>query len=116
MCPGTRACIAYVVGRVATGAVGSYVYDFAQARHLNIGGTIRGDRIGLYDYERGCDFAGSLPHLYDHGAKADVFLEIDGNQFSGRDHRSGHGFSGGVTGSSISLHDHATSERFEYGL
>jgi hypothetical protein len=116
MSPGTRACIAYVAGRVVSGAAQSYVYDHAVAKRLNVGGTINGPRVGLYDYERGCNFHGQLPHLHDDGTGARVVLEISGNRFSGHDHASGHSFSGKVDGASISFTDHVAGQSFSYSL
>jgi hypothetical protein len=116
MSPGTRACIAYVAGRIITGTARSYVYDHAESKHVNVGGTINGNRIGLYDYERGCNFHGALPHLRDDGTGAGVSLQIDGNRFSGHDHGSGHAFSGSVDGPSISVYDHVVARHFAYSL
>ncbi|HJV96950.1 MAG TPA: hypothetical protein VJ608_12970 [Albitalea sp.] len=116
MNPGTRACIAYIAGRIASGVAQSYVYDHAAAKRVNVGGTINGPRVGLYDYERGCNVHGLLPHLNDDGTGARVVLEIAGNRFNGHDHASGHAFSGSVDGASISVIDHAVGQQFAYSL
>jgi hypothetical protein len=116
MSPGTRACIAYVAGRVVSGATTSYLYDHTEARRLNIGGTVRGDRVGLYDYDRKCSFSGSLPYLFDDGTSAQVLLEISGAAFGGRDGASGKQYSGSVLGSLISLRDHISGQSFKYSL
>ena len=77
---------------------------------------MRGNRIGLYDYERKCNFSGTLPHLFDDGTSAPVILEISGALFGGRDGASGKQFSGSVFGLQISLRDHASDQRFLYSL
>lgn len=116
MSPGTRACVAYIAGRVISGATGSYLHDHTEARQLNIGGTVHGKRIGLYDYERKCGFSGSLPYLFDDGTSAQVILDINGDLFEGRDGASGHQFSGSVVGSLISLRDDSSGQCFKYSL
>lgn len=116
MNPGTRACVAYVAGRVISGSGGSHVYDYSQSKHISIGGSINGNSVGVYDYDRGCHFSGTLPQLYDYGTSAHVSIQVNGTQLTGYDYGSGHHFSGTVNGSSISIYDHGESQHFSYSL
>jgi hypothetical protein len=114
MNPGTRACLAYVAGRVVSGSNRSSVYDYSRSKHISIGGSIDKNRVNIYDYERNCHFSGTLPRLYDYGISANVSLEIKGTSFSGYDYGASHAFSGSVRGSSISVYDYGVSQHFSY--
>jgi len=116
MNPNTRACIAFVAGKVIGSSGGSHVYDYAQSRHLNVGGNVSQQNVNLYDYERSCHFTGKLPQLYDHGTGFHVTLEIVGRVFKGYAYDSGTHFSGQVNGSSISIYDFGAGQHFNYSL
>jgi hypothetical protein len=112
----TRACVAYVAGRLISGSVSSYIYDYSQSRHISIGGSVSGSAVNVYDYDRGCHFAGSPGNLYDYGRSTHVSLNIDGSQFSGYDYGDSCHYSGTVNGNSISIYDHGESQHFSYSL
>lgn len=112
----SRACVAYVAGRVVVGKNSSHIYDYDRSRHVSIGGTIDGKQVSVYDYDRGCHFSGTLPSLYDYGRSCHVSVEIKGRNFSGYDYGSSAHFSGSVSGSSVSLYDYGTSQHYSYGL
>lgn len=99
--PGTRACIAYLVGRMVSGTACSGVHDHDRGLDARIGGTVRGSRVGLYDYDRKCNFFGTLPDLQDDAAGTRILLLIEEDRFSGRDCNSGLSFSGVVDGREI---------------
>ena len=116
MHPNTRACIAYVAGKLISGSGSSSVYDYSRSRHISISGSVDASHVGVYDHDRGCHFSGSLPNLYDYGRSAHISLNINGNQFSGYDHGDSHHFSGLVNGSSISIYDNGASMHFNYSV
>jgi hypothetical protein len=113
---GTRACIAYIAGCIISRQSSSHIYDYSQSRYINIGGNITENNVGIYDYDRGCHFSGTLPSLYDYGRNAHLQLKINGNQFSGYDYGDGHHFSGTVSGRSITLYDYGESQHFGYSI
>lgn len=112
----TRACVAYVAGRLISGRQSSHVYDHSQSRHVSIGGSVSGSRVSVYDYDRGCHFGGSVGSLYDYGPGAHISLSVDGNRFRGYDYGDGCHYSGTVNGSSISIYDYGESRHFSYSL
>lgn len=117
MHPNTRALIAAVAVRIASGGgnVGS-VYDRSRSRHIQISGSINGGNVALYDHDRGCHSSGSGGGLYDYGRSAHVSLHMNGSNFSGYDYGDGHHFSGSVNGNSVSLYDYGESSHFNYSL
>jgi len=116
MTPGTRACVAYLAGRVVLNTASMGVHDRDRSRDHRVGGTIHGDRVALYDYERRCNLSGALPRLHDDGTDAALVLNIDGHLFEGRDCSSGLLFSGWVNDWNIHILDDAESRVFVYVL
>ena len=111
---GTRACIALVASRVVTGKTPSHIYDYSASRYRSITGSISGLSVQLFDHDRGCHFAGTLPQLFDYGTSAHIQLVITGNSFSGFDYGSSSHFSGTVNSLSISIFDYEKSAYFQY--
>jgi hypothetical protein len=81
MPPGTLACVAYAAARVVIGPCHSVIHDLDRGLVLRVGGTVRGARVGLYDYDRGANFSGDLPELFDEAACMAVSLRIEGARF-----------------------------------
>jgi len=113
---GTRGCVAYVAGRVVSGTEGTSIFDYSRSKHVSFGGSIDGDSVSVYDYERKCHFSGSLPSLYDYGTQAHVLINIKADSSDGYDYKSQKHFSGSVSGSSVSLYDYEESKHFSYTL
>lgn len=111
-----RGCVAYVVGRAIGGRGDACVYDYDQSAYLTIRGSVEGNQVNIYDYDRGCYLSGTFGNLYDYGRSAYISLEVNGNGFSGYDHAEGHHFSGTVNGGVISLYDFGLSRRFGYSM
>ncbi len=81
------------------------VYDYSRSTWVRVGGTIQGTRVGLYDYERGCNVFGVLPHLWDDGMRCSFELHVSANTFRGTYGPPGRLFRGDVVGLEITLHD-----------
>jgi hypothetical protein len=116
MNPNTRACVAYVAGKLISGSSSTSVYDHARSRHIRFSGSVAGSHVRIYDHDRGCHFSATLPNLYDYGRSAHVSLKINGAEFKGYDYGDGHHFSGAVKGSAVSVYDSGESTHFNYGL
>jgi hypothetical protein len=118
MNPNTRACVAAAAGRLISGSASTSVYDYSQSRHIIINGNISEGKIRLYDNDRQCHFTGSgsggVYSLYDHGARAQVSLQIAEDQFRGYDYATKRHFSGTVNGNSVSLYDYGEAKQFKY--
>lgn len=116
MKPGTRACIAYIAGRASNGSAASHIYDYQQSKYISFTGTVTGDSVAVYDYDRGCYCSGTFPQVYDYGDHAHISLEMNDTGFRGYDYGSGHHFSGTVNGAGVSIYDYGESKYFSYTL
>lgn len=113
---GTRACIAYIAGRLITRGTGGNIYDFSRSKHFSFSGSVEAQRVNVYDHDRSCHFGGTPPSLYDFGGRHHVRLELNGQQFSGYDFGAQHHFRGSVQGTRISLYDFGESKHFHFNL
>ena len=120
MNPNTRACVAFVAGRLISGQAASSVYDYSQSKYVSIDGNVKSNNVDVYDYDRGCHFGGSgngkTFDLYDYGGSHHVELKINGSNFEGYDYGASCHFSGDVRGGDISLYDYGESTYFNYSL
>lgn len=103
MPPGTLACVAYVAARFVCGPCDSQVYDHGRSLLVRVGGTVRGSQVGLYDYDRSCNFYGTLPDLWDEHEQVGIQLSFDGPRFEAIG--AGRRYSGIVDGSDVTLQD-----------
>jgi len=112
----SRACIAYIAGRIISGSMSSIIEDHDRSRRILIAGTICTDGVELRDYTRGCLVSGRLTGIHDHGTGARISLRIYGAIFSGYDEVTGHSFSGNVEGATILVFDHEDQQVYSYTL
>ena len=112
----SRACIAYIAGRVISGARSSQIQDHERSRHILIAGAVSADHVELYDYARGCQITGPLTHIHDHGTGAQICLRIYGSTFSGSDEITGRSFSGNVSGDLVVVFDHGDQRVYSYTI
>lgn len=82
MAPVTKLWLAYVAARIKSGRGAMYILDLQSQSTVRIGGTIDGDRVSLYDYDRGSLIWGTLPHLTDSATNASACLRFDGSAFT----------------------------------
>jgi hypothetical protein len=116
MHPNTRACVAFIAGKIISGSGNSSVYDYSQSKYINISGSVSATKVSAYDHDRGCHFGGNLPSLYDYGRSVHVSLEINGQDFKGYDYGDSQHFTGKVNGRSVSFYDYGESQYFNYSV
>ena len=107
-----RRLVAYVAGAAATGQAAEGVFDFEVGSRFPVTGSVADDRVDVTDATDGVRLGGTLPDLKRNDGTA-VELRLDGDDFEGVDHGSGHVFRGRVSGRNIDLTDAADGiERF----
>jgi hypothetical protein len=114
MHPHIRAIVAASAFAIITGRKVAGLYDHGADRHLRIAAECRGDRLQARDGERGSDFGGTLPDLYDHGDRAFVSLERDGAKVRGYDRGSDTFYEAQAEGEVVQLYDHGASGWFAF--
>jgi hypothetical protein len=117
---GTRACIAYIAGRIISGKESAGVFDLSQSMHFSFSGNVRDDIVSLHDHERNCAVVGKGDalrlHLHDFGTNSELSLKIKGKQFSGIDYGTSKHFNGSVNGSTISVYDYENSTMYNFSF
>jgi hypothetical protein len=118
--PHVRAIVAYSAGRLISGQYSSSLYHHQSGGRHTIDGSMDGDRVNLYDYDRHCYCTGSRAgeklNLYHHGDLHYVSLEIDGSRFRGCNYGSGQYFSGSVNGRLVSICDYEGGQIHAYSF
>ena len=112
----SRACIAYIAGRMISGSGSSQIQDHERSRDILIAGKVSAEELELYDYARGCQVTGNLTRIHDHGTGAQICLRIYGSVFSGNDEVSGRSFSGNVSGDLVVVFDHGDQRVYSYTI
>ena len=102
---------AFVTGRKVAG-----LFDHAAGRDLQVAAEARGERLQGIDGNRGAEFGGTLPELYDAGDEGFVSLEIDGAKARGFDRGSSGHYSLEVGEGFVQLYDHAEGAWFAFGV
>ncbi|MFZ5507556.1 MAG: hypothetical protein ACOY7P_18885 [Pseudomonadota bacterium] len=113
--PGVLACIAYAAARVALGPCASQVFDHARNALARVGGTVSGGRVGLYDYDRGCNFSGTLPELWDDGERVRIVLHV-GDDGAVDAVIGGHALTGWIDRPTVFLKSNATGAVRRYSV
>lgn len=113
---GTRACVAYVAGRLVSGVETGSIYDHSESKHVSISGEVYSKRIAVYDYGRNCHFSGNPPNLFDYGTSSHLTLNVEGARFDGYDFHGKSHFSGSVSGGNVDVYDFAESRHFSYSI
>lgn len=114
----TRAAIAYIVGRIITGAESKSVYDYSRSKDMNITGNIIGDSLDFYNNEVGCHISGTGDSrnlaLFHKEDNQQIDLKITGTSFDGYDYNRSCHFTGIVYNNSISVYDYETTNYYDY--
>jgi hypothetical protein len=120
MNPNTRACIAYVAGRLISKKEASSVTDFDRGKILIVDGEVQENKVEIYDFDSKCNFCGegkgNTWNLYDYGGSHNITLKISAKQFEGYDYGASCNFSGDVDDDNVSLHDYGESKMFLYNI
>ena len=111
-----RRAVAYIAGRILTGAPASAVYDHAAARHFHFSGEVAPERVSVYDHGRGCQISGAPPSLFDHGTSRFLKLEVKAGVVAGYDYASGTFYEATVTGAGVSVYDPDAGGHFGYSI
>jgi hypothetical protein len=106
MQPGTMACVAYIAARWVSGAAAIRILDRERDLWVRIGGTLRGNRVALYDYDRMGAVHGELPSLFDECAGVRFLLRFDGAGFEVVDDARGERCCGVVEGFDVGIREH----------
>lgn len=109
MPPGTLVCVAYAAARVVIGPCLSVIHDLDRGISVRVGGTVRGARVGFYDYDRRGGFSGELPELFDEVERMTVSLRIEGTRFEATG--AGALVRGSIDGAEVTLVDEAGVSR-----
>ncbi len=105
----TRACIAYIAGRLLTKWRPKLLFDPVQSKHLIIKGKVRKTGVYVHDFSRNCFITGDGKDgsytLYDQGGRHHVSLKIEDGKFSGYDHGTRTAYNGRVEEDTVKLFD-----------
>lgn len=115
-----RSCIAYAAWRSISGKQSSAVFDSAQAKRVEMSGSVTPDHLDISDQERSCHFSGdgigSRFSLYDDGGGHHITLNIKGDCFLGHDFESSTNFSGKAQGNLLNLYDCESGSSFAFRM
>jgi hypothetical protein len=111
-----RRAVAYIAGRLVSGADSGAVYDYYEGRYVNFSGQVNAQNVNVYDYEQGSFVGGSPTSLYHYGDGQFIQLNVNGTQFRGYDFGSGQHFTGNVNARNISIYDYEHGSHFNYSI
>jgi hypothetical protein len=109
-----RACIAYIVSRLANPRITTYILDHQRKRFLLMSGTVSIPSVGILDHHRRVRVTGNSRTLFDHGLRTHVSLDIDGDRFGGFVFASSTRFEGEIEGNLVTISDHGKARNYQY--
>lgn len=117
----TRAGIAYIALRLATGSSKSDVYDYSAGKYITIDGEVTPDSVNVYDYSIGCHISGNGSNgkfdLFHYGNQKSIELKKEGNnKFSGYDYDVSNHFECTISGDSVTVYDYEKASNFDYSF
>ncbi len=116
MNPHTRAMVAASAYAFISGQKVAGLHDHSSGRDLQIAAEARSGQLQGYDGDRGAQFGGALPELYDVGEQAYVSLEINGAKASGYDRKSAHAYTAQVSELRVQLYDYGPGAWFTFDI
>jgi hypothetical protein len=111
-----RRAVAYIAGRLVSGADSGAVYDYSEGRYVNFSGQVTPQNVNVYDYDEGNFVGGNPASLYHYGDGQYIQLNVNGPQFSGYDFGSGQHFSGNVNARNVTVYDYEHGNYFNYSI
>ena len=109
-----RACLAYIVARLAIDRIPTYILDHHRKRFLLMSGTVSSPSVGILDHARGVRITGNAGRLYDHGLGTHVLLNVEGDRFDGFVYGSSTKFSGTTDGALVTIYDDRAAGHYRY--
>jgi hypothetical protein len=116
----TRRAVAFIAGRLISAERSDTVEDVSDGRRYRFAGNLESGRVDIRDGSLGCPITGtgrdSTYELF-HGLNRQLIkLDLEGDRFSGYDYDSLNGFTGRVSGRSVSLYDNELHRSFSFTL
>ena len=90
------------------------LYDYAQARHLNLTANVTGQAVNAVDLDRKTKMTGTLPNVFDNARSSYINLTGADGKYTGFDHQSGVHFNVEVSGNTVALYDHEAAAWSQY--
>lgn len=101
-----KACIAYIAGTAILRENNLTLYNCGDDSRLLVSGGIEGGQVDVSvrkNNNKMLRVQGSIDNLVDDQGKYHLSIQLQGNQFEGREHNSGKQFSGKVSDTHIRL-------------
>lgn len=115
----TRACIAYIVGRLIAGKDVTAIYDYEEGREIDVSGLPDSRCLKEFaniNWSYLSGGAGICRYQYSCSAGHHFHLSIKGNTFVGYIRNSPCHFMGKVKGDAVYLYDHQQSSHFNFRI
>jgi hypothetical protein len=117
-----RSAIAYIAGRLITGAGGWWMHDHDRGHRVHFEGSFEPASVKVYSHELHGHILGigeeGKYKLFQHGVggAVDLLINIEEKTFSGWEHQSSVYFFGRVEESTVRLFDYQDVQWHEYTL
>jgi hypothetical protein len=116
----TRRAVAFIAGKLISSARSNTVRDARDGREYRFAGSLVNGRVEIRDGSLGCPINGTgTSGAYElfHGLnRRSIKLDLEGSTFSGYDYDSLNGFTGRVSGHTVSLYDNELHQSFSFRL
>lgn len=129
--PETKACIAYIAGRLISGSESASLYDYSRSKQINFSGNVTRSRVdltmefpeirddGWRIYSENASGSGDSIYLYLYNAPTMKHIELfisDKGYFNGYDLDPQRRFTGSVHDNKISLKDADFPDQYMYSI